>query len=89
MPFLYYLMVLVPAVALILGIADRREQAAALIGRAAVIVTAILALLIDWGFLRGNLPSRLPTSRRSWGFSRRGLHRARCGRRRDVATLSP
>ena len=58
-PFLYYLMVLVPAVALILGIADRREQAAAPIGRAAVIVTAILALLIDWGFLRGNLPSRL------------------------------
>ena len=34
-PFLYYLMVLIPAVALILGIADRREQAAAPIGGAA------------------------------------------------------
>lgn len=59
-PFLYYLMALIPLAALAVVLWPRDASALPTpMGGAAIGVVAVLALLINWGFLRGNLPSRL------------------------------
>ncbi len=59
-PFVYWLMLLVPIAALAVAALDWYGNARATpLSTSAIAVTALLALLIDWGFLRGNLPSRL------------------------------
>jgi hypothetical protein len=60
-PFLYGLMYAVPITALLLVIGRRNGSAPATTARtlAKIVTLAVLALLVDRAFLRGNLPSRL------------------------------